>query len=60
MGKKKKLKKSIESLQKQIEIHKEKIKQYSGPKEFLIDYWQKQIDEFEKQKKKRETKLEKE
>jgi len=59
MGKKKKIEKSIESFKRQIEIHKEKIKEYSGDKDFLIDYWQKQIDEFEKQKTKREKKLNK-
>ena len=46
MDKKKRLKK-IESLKKQKELHKQKIESYSGKKDYLIDYWEKEIERFD-------------
>ena len=43
-------KKRIESVEKQIEKHKDKIENEPGRKDTTKDYWQKEIDEkFEKQ-----------
>lgn len=42
----KKIKQSIESLEKQKEKHLEKIKTYDGQKSFLIEYWKKEINSF--------------
>lgn len=58
MDNKKKIKKSIESFGEQIEKHEEKIKGYRGKDYALIDYWNKEIEGLEKQKKKKEEKLE--
>ena len=57
---KKRIKKSIESFEKQIERHKDKIAEYSGEKDYLISYWEKEITTFEKEKKKAEKKLKEE
>ena len=46
MDKKKRLKR-IESLKNQIEKHKEKIESYQGKKDYLIKYWEKEIENFE-------------
>ena len=46
MDKKKRLKK-IESLEKQIEKHKQKINIYTGKDYALLDYWKKEIERFE-------------
>ncbi len=54
---KKRLEKGIKSIEKQIELHKEKIKKYKNEKDYLEEYWEKQIEIFEKEKKKREQKL---
>jgi len=54
---KKRIRKSIESFDKLIKEHKEKIKKFSVGRPWLEDYWNKQIKEFEKQKKKEEKKL---
>lgn len=43
----KKVKKAIESLEKQKEKHVEKIKDYDGQKSFLIEYWEKEIKRIE-------------
>ncbi len=59
MGKKKKIDKAIQSLKKQIEIHKEKIASYSGKDEYLIGYWEKEIKIREDEIKKKKLKLEK-
>jgi len=37
--------KRIPSIQKQVEIHQEKIKTEKGRKDTTKDYWQKEIDE---------------
>ena len=58
MGKKKKVEKAIQSLKKQIEIHKEKIASYSGKDGYLIDYWEKEIKTREDEIRKKKRKLE--
>ncbi len=40
---KKKIKKRIEGLKKQRQIHKEKIDSYAGKKDYLKAYWEKEI-----------------
>ena len=56
---KKRIEKSIESFDKLIQEHKDKIEQYTGNKEYLQDYWKKQILTFEAEKQKQESKLKK-
>lgn len=53
----KRLKKGIESIEKQIKLHREKIKRFGDEKDYLEGYWEKQIEVFEKEKKKKERKL---
>ena len=48
MDKKKRLKK-IESLKKQKELHRQKIDSYRGKKDYLIDYWEKEIERFDEE-----------
>ena len=60
MDRKKRLKKGIISLEKQISEHQKKIEEYKGPKDFLIDYWEKEIEGFKKEKKEKEKKFKKE
>ena len=55
---KKKRKKKIESLKKQKEKHLEKIKTYKGKNYALMDYWEKEIKDFEEEIKKEEKRLE--
>ena len=60
MGRKKKIKKSIESFQKRIEEHEKKKEDYanSGGKDYaLLDYWEKEIERLKKFKKEEEDKL---
>lgn len=60
MGKsKKRIEKSIESFEKLIEEHSKKINEYEGEKDYLKDYWEKQISTFEAEKVKQEKKLKK-
>tara|TARA_Y100000310_G_scaffold293099_1_gene322445 strand:+ start:815 stop:991 length:177 start_codon:yes stop_codon:yes gene_type:complete len=54
---KKRRRKQIESLQKQIGKHKEKMKEHKQEKPWLENYWKKQITTFEKRKKEKESKL---
>ena len=42
-----KAKKRIESLEKQREKHREKIDSYKGKKDYLTDYWEKEIERFD-------------
>lgn len=56
---KKRIVKSIESYKELIKEHKEKKDSYSGPKEYLREYWDKQIEVFEEEIKKQKDKLEK-
>lgn len=53
----KRLMKGIESIEKQIEIHRKKIKEFGHEKDYLEDYWNRQIEDLEKRKKNREDKL---
>ena len=57
MTDKKKVEKSIESFQRQIEKHKAKINSYRKDKEYLIEYWEKQIKIFEREIEKKKQKL---
>lgn len=60
MGKsKKRRKKSIENYEKSIREHEEKRKTYKGSKDYLKEYWEKQIKTFEKEKEKEKRKLKK-
>jgi len=54
---KKRIETSIESIQKRIEEHKEKIKQYGHEQPWLPDYWQTQIEGLQRQKEKEEKRL---
>lgn len=54
---KKKLEKGIESIDKQIKLYKEKIKEFSKERPWLKEYWNKQIEGFEKEKRKKEKKV---
>ena len=56
MDKKKRLRK-IESLKKQVEKHRQKIKDYAGKKDFLVGYWEKEIRGFEAEINDEEDKL---
>lgn len=56
MDKKKRLKR-IESLERQKEIHREKILKYGSDKWYLTEYWEKQIAEFERQIREEKEKL---
>jgi len=62
MGKKKKIKKSIESIEKRIKEHKEKIGKYekeSGKDYALKEYWKREIEDFEEKKEEQIKKLKK-
>lgn len=56
---KKRIEKSVESYDKLIKEHKEKIDNYKGPKEYLFHYWEKQIETFKREKEKEEKKIKK-
>ncbi|HLC31521.1 MAG TPA: hypothetical protein VJK51_02550 [Candidatus Nanoarchaeia archaeon] len=58
MASKKRVVKSISSLQKRIDEHRKKIEEYDGSKSYLLDYWEKEISEFERRKKEKQKKLE--
>ncbi len=60
MAGKKKIKKSIESLDKQIKEHEEKIEDYNGKDYTLPEYWEKEIEVRKKQKAEKMKKLKKE
>jgi hypothetical protein len=55
----KKIKQSIESLEKQKEKHLEKIETYDGKNPFLIEYWKKEINSFNYKIKELKERLEK-
>ena len=57
--KKKHIMKSIESLEKQKQEHKKKIEDYGGKNYTLIEYWEKEIGQFDEEIKKRRRDLEK-
>jgi len=56
MVSKKRLKKGIASLEEQIKKHKKKIEGYES-NNILVDYWKKEIQVLEQQRKKRMLKL---
>jgi hypothetical protein len=56
---KKRIEKSIESYEKLIQEHKGKKETYGGSKDYLKEYWEKQIKTFEKEREKQEKKLKK-
>ena len=60
MVSKKKIKKSIESLDKQIREHEQKIRDYNGEDYTLVPYWKKEIEVRKKQKTEKEKKLKEE
>lgn len=53
----KNLEKGIESIDLQIQKHKEKIKEFGEDKPWLADYWNKEIEGFEKEKMKKRSKI---
>ena len=57
MASKKKIEKSVETIGKQIEKHKEKIKEYEGKNYALIEYWEGEIEAMEKEKVRRKRVL---
>ena len=57
MVNKKRIKKGIESLNKRKEEHEEKIRDYAGRNDTLVDYWKGEIERFEKKIKERIDKL---
>jgi len=59
MKSKKKIKKSIDSYDKIIEEHEQKIEKFKDEKPWLKNYWKNQIKEFKHQKEKEKRKLEK-
>lgn len=54
---KKRIKKSIESYEKLIKEHIGKKEKFGEDKPWLKEYWEKQIQEFEKQKEKEKKRL---
>ena len=44
MANKKKIEKAIESLEKQKALHIKKIKEHDKEKEYLTEYWEKEIE----------------
>ena len=60
MNRKKRLEKGIESVEEQIKVHKEKLKEAEeAGQEELVSYYHKDISRLEKQKEQKENKLEK-
>lgn len=49
MGKKKKIEKSLRSYEKQKDLHKKKIETLGGKKPHLRWYWEKEIEEMDRQ-----------
>ena len=60
MNQKKRLEKGIESIEEQIKVHREKLKEAEeAGHEELVNYYYKDISRLEKQKEQKEDKLEK-
>ena len=57
---KKRLEKGIKSIEKQIKLHKEKIKKFGHEKDYLEKYWEREVEDLEKRKRDREEKLKRE
>ncbi len=60
MRREKRLVKSIESLEEQIKLHKDKIETEEGDKDTTKDYWREEIKRFEEEIKKKKRLLERE
>ena len=58
MANKNKIKKGIESIEKQIEKHKDKIKDYERKNYALLEYWEHEIESMEKERIKKRKLLE--
>lgn len=58
MGKNKRIKKKIEGLKKAREKHLQKIKEYEGEDEYLVSYWEKEIENIDNQIRDEKRKLE--
>lgn len=59
MGKNKKIRKKIESLEKAKQEHLQKIQEYKGPNYTLVPYWKGETEGIEKEIEKEKKKLEK-
>jgi len=59
MGEKKKIKKAIKSFEEQIKKHEKKISEYEGKKDYLKEYWKREISGLKKKKEKLEKRLDK-
>ena len=60
MNRRKRLEKGIESIEKQIKVHEEKLREVEeAGQEELVTYYHKDISRLEKQKEQKEDKLEK-
>ena len=57
MGRKKRLKKEIDSIERAIVEHKRKAGLYGGKDYALKEYWEKEIERLKKRKEEREDKL---
>ncbi len=57
MANKKKIRKSIESYDEKIKEHEEKINNHQDKEDYVIKYWEKEIDEFKRKKQEKEKKL---
>jgi len=57
MKSKKSIQKSIDSYDKLIEEHKEKIERFGDENPWLKDYWEKQIEVFEENKEKEKKRV---
>lgn len=55
----KKIRKSIESLEKQKQIHLDKIENYDGLNDTIVPYWEKEIERIEDKIKELKERLEK-
>lgn len=53
----KRLKKAIESLERQKQIHLQKIEIEEGRKDTTKDYWRKELEKFEREIEKKKRKL---
>ncbi len=53
----KRLKKAIESLERQKQIHMKKIETEEGRKDTTKDYWRKELEKFEREIEKKKRKL---
>ncbi len=56
---KKRIEKSIESYDERIKEHQEKIENYGGPNDYVVKYWEKEIEKLKREKEKDEKKLKK-